>query len=55
LLCRQGYANTQTEYEEKSRDVFGNNYERLQDLKAKYDPQNMFNKLFAVEPRALTP
>ncbi|KAI4621293.1 uncharacterized protein J4E87_006921 [Alternaria ethzedia] len=43
------------QYEEKSRDVFGNNYERLQDLKAKYDPQNMFNKLFAVEPRALTP
>ncbi|CAN9123568.1 unnamed protein product [Alternaria alternata] len=43
------------QYEEKSRDVFGNNYERLQELKAKYDPQNMFNKLFAVAPRASTP
>jgi FAD/FMN-containing dehydrogenase len=35
--------------------VFGNNYERLQELKAQYDPQNMFNKLFAVEPKAGTP
>ncbi|KAG9193603.1 hypothetical protein G6011_03638 [Alternaria panax] len=43
------------QYEEKSRDVFGNNYERLQELKAKYDPQNMFNKLFVVQPTASTP
>jgi FAD/FMN-containing dehydrogenase len=32
--------------------VFGANYERLQDLKAKYDPSNMFNKLFAITPKA---
>jgi FAD/FMN-containing dehydrogenase len=32
--------------------VFGANYERLQDLKAKYDPGNMFNKLFAITPKA---
>jgi FAD/FMN-containing dehydrogenase len=43
------------EYDEKSKDVFGRNYERLQELKAKYDPQNMFNKLFAVTPKAVTP
>jgi hypothetical protein len=43
------------QYEEKSKDVFGNNYERLQELKARYDPQNMFNKLFAVQPTASTP
>jgi FAD binding domain/Berberine and berberine like len=40
------------EYEEKSRDVFGINYARLQKLKAQYDPQNMFNKLFSVAPAA---
>lgn len=38
------------EYDEKSRDVFGANYARLQELKAQYDPGNMFNKLFSVAP-----
>jgi FAD/FMN-containing dehydrogenase len=45
----------QKEYEERSKDVFGANYERLQGLKAKYDPKNMFNKLFAITPKAGTP
>ncbi|CAO2651774.1 Nn.00g000570.m01.CDS01 [Neocucurbitaria sp. VM-36] len=40
------------QYEERSKDVFGANYERLQELKAKYDPANMFNKLFAIIPKA---
>ena len=38
------------QYEEKSRDVFGDNYERLQELKGRYDPGNVFNKLFAITP-----
>ncbi|OAP59277.1 hypothetical protein AYL99_06575 [Fonsecaea erecta] len=39
------------QYDEKSRDIFGENYPRLQKLKAQYDPTNMFNKLFAVSPQ----
>lgn len=40
------------EYDERSRDIFGANYPRLQQLKARYDPTNMFNKLFAITPTA---
>ncbi|OAL49079.1 FAD binding domain-containing protein [Pyrenochaeta sp. DS3sAY3a] len=40
------------QYEERSKDVFGANYPRLQELKAKYDPSNVFNKLFAITPKA---
>lgn len=38
------------EYDGKSRDVFGPNLARLQELKARFDPDNMFNKLFSVAP-----
>ncbi|KAF2207199.1 hypothetical protein CERZMDRAFT_63028 [Cercospora zeae-maydis SCOH1-5] len=38
------------QYDEISKDVFGDHYERLQSIKAKYDPKNMFNKLFAITP-----
>lgn len=41
-----------TEYDERSRDIFGENYARLQALKAQYDPTNMFDKLFAIAPQA---
>ncbi|KAK4541909.1 hypothetical protein LTR36_007273 [Oleoguttula mirabilis] len=40
------------QYDEKSKDIFGTNYHRLQQLKAKYDPTNVFNKLFPITPEA---
>ena len=36
----------------KAATLFGDNYPRLQDLKKKYDPENIFNKWFAVTPSA---
>ncbi len=38
------------EYDEISRDIFGDNHARLQKLKAQFDPENVFNKLFSVAP-----
>ena len=38
------------QYDEISKDIFGVNYPRLQKLKADYDPNNMFDKLFAIQP-----
>lgn len=37
-------------YDERSRDIFGDNYAELQKIKAKYDAGNVFNKLFAITP-----
>ncbi|CAJ2506326.1 Uu.00g004560.m01.CDS01 [Anthostomella pinea] len=39
------------QYDEISKDIFGDNYPRLQEIKAKYDPTNMFNKLFPIQPK----
>ncbi|KAH0198657.1 hypothetical protein KCU99_g7664, partial [Aureobasidium melanogenum] len=36
--------------DERSRDVFGVNYERLRKIKGRYDSTNKFNKLFAIRP-----
>ncbi|KAF2758568.1 FAD-binding domain-containing protein [Pseudovirgaria hyperparasitica] len=41
------------QYDENSNDVFGANYDRLQRLKAQYDPTNTFYKLFGIKPLAL--
>ncbi|TKA74512.1 hypothetical protein B0A55_08049 [Friedmanniomyces simplex] len=38
------------QYDEISKDIFGDHYPRLQKIKAKYDPSNMFNKLFPIQP-----
>ena len=35
---------------EKSKLVFGENYPRLQAIKKRYDPTNVFNKWFSVTP-----
>ena len=40
------------QYDEMSKDIFGEHYPRLQAIKAKYDPKNMFNKLFPIAPAA---
>lgn len=40
------------QYDEKSIDLFGDNYPRLQKLKAQYDPSMVFNKLFPIQPEA---
>ncbi|KAK4949815.1 hypothetical protein LTR10_011657 [Elasticomyces elasticus] len=40
------------QYDERSRDIFGQNYSRLQSLKSKYDPTSVFDKLFAIAPQA---
>lgn len=39
------------QYDETAADIFGANYPRLQQLKAKYDPRNVFNKLYPIEPQ----
>jgi len=35
-----------------SSTVFGDNYLKLQEIKKKYDPNNMFSKWFAITPAA---
>ncbi|KAI9067669.1 FAD-binding domain-containing protein [Trametes sanguinea] len=35
---------------DKAKVLFGSNYPRLQQLKAKYDPERVFNKWFAITP-----
>lgn len=48
--CRQ-YANYGLG-DERVRDVFGANYERLSQLKAKYDPTLVFKKWYPITPKA---
>ncbi|WPH01103.1 Hypothetical protein R9X50_00393800 [Acrodontium crateriforme] len=40
------------QYDEIAKDIFGDHYPRLQKIKAMYDPNNVFNKLFAITPQA---
>jgi FAD/FMN-containing dehydrogenase len=43
-------ANLKQQYDEKPKDIFGEHYDKLSQVKAKYDPNNVFNKLFAITP-----
>lgn len=45
-------AKYKQQYDERSKDIFGSNYDPLQSLKAEFDPGNVFNKLFPVTPAA---
>ncbi|KAI0341015.1 FAD binding domain protein [Trametopsis cervina] len=37
--------------DERVRDVFDTNYDRLTEIKARYDPNNVFHKWFAIKPK----
>lgn len=51
LAGTRGYANYGLG-DERVRDVFGANYERLSQLKAKYDPTLVFKKWYPITPKA---
>lgn len=44
------FADNLQQYDERSKDIFGEHYDRLSQIKAEYDPKNMFNKLFGITP-----
>ena len=37
--------------DERVRDVFGEHYDRLSEIKAKYDPNLVFRKWFPIVPK----
>jgi hypothetical protein len=37
---------------QRARELWGGNYPRLQQIKKKYDPSNVFNRWFAIQPAA---
>ncbi|KAG8954896.1 hypothetical protein FRC04_010380 [Tulasnella sp. 424] len=53
-----GYLNygdpfsTQNETDKYTRQIFGSNYSRLQEVKRKYDPDVVFDRWFAIRPAA---
>ena len=53
-----GYVNyadlfaRRNETDEYARKAFGKNYARLQEVKKKYDPDQVWNRWFAIRPAA---
>ena len=45
-----GFANYEGDASKGAEVQFGENYARLQVIKAKYDPDKVFNKWFPIEP-----
>lgn len=50
FVNKKAYANYGL-VNERSREMFGDNYERLRELKARYDPKNVFHKSFPITPK----
>ncbi|KAF5364309.1 hypothetical protein D9756_000778 [Leucocoprinus leucothites] len=46
----EGVAGGKDEVKDKARVLFGDNYETLQGIKRKFDPENVFNRWFAITP-----
>jgi FAD/FMN-containing dehydrogenase len=49
-LDAEGTAGSADEVKEKARIAFGENYPALQKVKKTYDPDNVFNRWFAITP-----
>ena len=47
-----GCIDAVTAPETATRMMFGKNYEKLQAVKAKYDPEMVFRQWFAIQPKA---
>ncbi|KAJ3554252.1 hypothetical protein NP233_g12461 [Leucocoprinus birnbaumii] len=46
----EGITGDKDEVKDKAAIAFGNNYPRLQKVKMRYDPENIFNRWFAITP-----
>ena len=42
--------STDSDVHDRAKLVFGENYPRLQEIKKRYDPENIFNKWFPITP-----
>jgi FAD/FMN-containing dehydrogenase len=50
MLDAEGVVGNEEEVKDKARVAFGENYLALQKIKRTYDPDNTFNRWFAIVP-----